>query len=182
VKVFAALIARWAGYTVAVEASAAGMATAGTVANVAWLPFLGTVGLLVAGFIALNKAIDAAQKKREKVLADAEKNGMSAIDLKNLYGITPERLANLSKIPTQMSAAPKMAKGGVVTRATNVIAGEAGPEAIIPLHKMGMMGGVTIINNIQGSVVTEKEIAVRVRDDLAQLMRRKGLNPSLLGV
>lgn len=33
-----------------------------------------------------------------------------------------------------------MADGGIVTRATTITAGEAGPEAIIPLDKMGSMG------------------------------------------
>jgi flagellar biosynthesis protein FliQ len=42
----------------------------------------------------------------------------------------------------QAQAIPQMAEGGIVTRATNIIAGEAGPEAIIPLNKM--MGGNTI--------------------------------------
>ena len=32
-----------------------------------------------------------------------------------------------------------MAKGGVVTKATNIIAGEAGAEAIIPLDKLPSM-------------------------------------------
>ena len=46
-----------------------------------------------------------------------------------------------------------MAEGGVVTRATTITAGEAGPEAIIPLDRMASMGfggngGVTI--NVNG--------------------------------
>jgi hypothetical protein len=46
-----------------------------------------------------------------------------------------------------------MAEGGVVTRATTITAGEAGPEAIIPLDRMGEFGmggggGVTI--NVNG--------------------------------
>jgi phage-related protein len=39
---------------------------------------------------------------------------------------------------------PKMADGGIVSKATNVIAGEAGPEAIVPLSQMG-----TIIQNFK---------------------------------
>ncbi len=42
----------------------------------------------------------------------------------------------------QAQAVPQLAEGGIVTRATNIIAGEAGPEAIIPLNKM--MGGSTV--------------------------------------
>jgi hypothetical protein len=38
------------------------------------------------------------------------------------------------------------AEGGIVTRPTRAIVGEAGPEAVIPLNKMGMMGGVHIEN------------------------------------
>jgi phage-related minor tail protein len=34
-----------------------------------------------------------------------------------------------------------MAEGGVVTRATTITAGEAGPEAIIPLDRLGEFGG-----------------------------------------
>jgi hypothetical protein len=46
-----------------------------------------------------------------------------------------------------------MAEGGVVTRATTITAGEAGPEAIIPLDRLGEFGmggggGVTI--NVNG--------------------------------
>jgi hypothetical protein len=35
---------------------------------------------------------------------------------------------------------------------------------------------------VQGSVVQEKDLAVSVRDNIAILMRRQGLNPSILGV
>jgi hypothetical protein len=45
----------------------------------------------------------------------------------------------------------KMAHGGIVDRPTPVIAGEAGPEAIIPLHKLGeMAGGGTLKARVSG--------------------------------
>jgi archaellum component FlaC len=45
----------------------------------------------------------------------------------------------------------KMAHGGIVDRPTPVIAGEAGPEAIIPLHKLGeMAGGGTLTARVSG--------------------------------
>ena len=182
VKMFAGLIARWAGYTVAVEAAGTATAAAGTAANVAWAPFLGTVGALVIAFVALNKLMDKAAKDREKRLADAEKDKNLANDLKNLYGITPDRLAALGSVKASISNVPRHAAGGIVTKPHIGMVGEAGPEAIIPLSKAGMFGGITIINNIQGAVVTEKEIAVRVRNDIAQLLRRKGLSTAILGV
>ena len=61
--------------------------------------------------------------------------------------------------------------------------GEAGTEAIIPLSKMGNMGGgINVVVNVQGSVVQEQDLAISVRDQIAILMRRRGLNPSILGV
>jgi hypothetical protein len=41
---------------------------------------------------------------------------------------------------------------------------------------------MTVIVNVAGSVTAEKDLAVTVRDNIAQLMRRRGLNPSILGV
>jgi hypothetical protein len=35
-----------------------------------------------------------------------------------------------------------LAEGGIVTGPTNALIGEAGPEAVIPLDKMGRMGSV----------------------------------------
>jgi hypothetical protein len=42
--------------------------------------------------------------------------------------------------------------------------------------------GMTSVNQIQGSVITQKDLSLAVRNDIAQLMRRKGLDPSILGV
>jgi hypothetical protein len=186
VKMFAAMIARWAGYTVAVEAAGtattvagAEIATAGAAAQVAWAPFLLTIAAIAAAFVGIKLVTDKLIVNREKLLTKGDKNLNS--DLKNLYGITPDRLSALNK-PSEIRSMPRHAKGGIVTRAHIGMIGESGPEAIIPLNKAGMFGGVTIINNIQGSVVTEKEIAVRVRNDMAQLLRRKGLSTAILGV
>ena len=44
------------------------------------------------------------------------------------------------------SAIPMMAAGGIVTSPTLAMIGEAGPEAVIPLNKMGGMGGGVTIN------------------------------------
>jgi hypothetical protein len=78
---------------------------------------------------------------------------------------------------------PMLANGGIVTSPTLAMIGEAGAEAVIPLSKMGGMGGgINVVVNVQGSVIQEKDLAVTVRDGIAQLMRRRGLNPSILGV
>ncbi len=45
---------------------------------------------------------------------------------------------------------PMLANGGVVTSATLALIGERGPEAVIPLDRMGQMGGTTIHVTVQG--------------------------------
>ena len=77
---------------------------------------------------------------------------------------------------------PMLANGGIVTSPTLAMIGEAGAEAVIPLSKMGGMGGMNIVVNVAGSVVQERDLAVTVRDNIAQLMRRRGVDPSILGV
>jgi hypothetical protein len=46
----------------------------------------------------------------------------------------------------------KMARGGIITHPTNILAGEAGPEAIIPLNKSGAVGGQTIHVHFHGDI------------------------------
>ena len=76
---------------------------------------------------------------------------------------------------------PMLAEGGIVTKPTLAMIGEAGAEAVIPLSKGGM-GGINVVVNVQGSVVQEQDLAVSVRDQIAILMRRRGLDPAILGV
>jgi hypothetical protein len=57
------------------------------------------------------------------------------------------------------------AKGGIVTSPTLGMVGEAGPEAIIPLSKMGSMGGVTVIVN---GDVSGTELIERVKSGIMQ--------------
>ena len=42
--------------------------------------------------------------------------------------------------------------------------------------------GINVVINVQGSVISERDLAVTVRDNIGILMRRQGLNPSILGV
>jgi phage-related minor tail protein len=77
---------------------------------------------------------------------------------------------------------PMLAEGGIVSKPTLAMIGEAGAEAVVPLNKMGGMGGINVVVNVGGSVVQEQDLAVSVRDQIAILMRRRGLNPSILGV
>jgi hypothetical protein len=55
------------------------------------------------------------------------------------------------------------AKGGIVTRPTLALVGEAGPEAIIPLNRSRGMGSTVININVAGSVLTDRDLAETVR-------------------
>jgi tape measure domain-containing protein len=56
---------------------------------------------------------------------------------------------------------PMMADGGIVTSPTLAVVGEAGPEAVVPLSRLGGMGGVTF--KITGSRADASAIAAEVR-------------------
>ena len=146
-------------------ATGATVASAGRVAALGW----GWLALALVTFTGIYTIAKKLQQRRQAQLNDPSKLPAWSVESNKVWK------------DTEMRAAPKMAAGGIVTRRTTAIIGESGPEAVIPLNK-GFGGGITIINNIQGSVVTEKEMSLRVRDDIAQLLRRKGLNTAILGV
>jgi hypothetical protein len=164
------MVASWTGFATKVEAAAAAttlagaeMAAAGTAAEVAWLPFLGTIGAVAA--LAAGSYV-AAKSMKKNVIPGIVK-GIENWALSIIPGVNM----------------PKHAAGGIVTRPQMGMLGEAGPEAIIPLNKAGGFGGgITIINNIQGSLVTEKQLAKQTLDNIGQLLRRQGASISVLGL
>lgn len=168
-------IALWAGYGTTVTVAGGEIAAAGVAVQVAWAPFLLTVAGIAAAFVGINLALNKMKKNREALLTDPNK--------------IPSWSTKSNKFfpNTEMRAAPH-AKGGIVVKPHVGLVGEAGPEAIIPLSKGKLSqyglggGGVTIVNNIQGSIMTEKDVAVVVRNNIAQLIRRKGLSTAFLGV
>ncbi len=71
---------------------------------------------------------------------------------------------NMSSEPTEM------AKGGVVTKATNIIAGEAGAEAIIPLDKLPSMlspqGSMDGLNAKFDEMISKLDELTNIRGDV----------------
>jgi len=81
------------------------------------------------------------------------------------------------------------ASGGAVAAGTQIMVGENGPELFTPTsggsitpHNLVGGSGMSVHIHVAGSVIHEKDLAVTVRDNIAQLMRRRGLNPAILGV
>jgi hypothetical protein len=65
---------------------------------------------------------------------------------------------------------PLMAEGGIVTKPTLAMIGEAGAEAVVPLDKMGGMG-TTVNVNVAGSVISEGQLQSVIQDALYNLNR-----------
>ena len=65
---------------------------------------------------------------------------------------------------------PFMAEGGVVSKPTIAMIGEAGAEAVIPLDRMGSMGTKVVVN-VQGSVISEGQLQSVIQDVLYNLNR-----------
>jgi hypothetical protein len=73
--------------------------------------------------------------------------------------------------PGRMSI-PRLAEGGIVSSPTLALIGEAGPEAVVPLDRMGTGGGVTI--NVTGGLATSAEIGESVVNALRAYSRSAG--------
>ena len=76
-----------------------------------------------------------------------------------------------------------MAKGGVVSSPTNAIIGEAGPEAVIPLDRMGGMGSDAVVSAIQqlGNEIKNLQVQVnmdgrKVADGVSKVVQRSTEN------
>jgi hypothetical protein len=68
---------------------------------------------------------------------------------------------------------PMLAEGGIVTGPTLAMIGEAGPEAVIPLSKMGGMGGGITVN-VTGGLATSAEIGQAIVNAIRAYNRSAG--------
>jgi hypothetical protein len=71
----------------------------------------------------------------------------------------------------ELKGIPALADGGIVTGPQLALIGEAGPEAVIPLDRMGSMGGNNVTINVQGADPNA------VVDALRRYMRTNGAVP-----
>ena len=70
---------------------------------------------------------------------------------------------------------PGMAEGGIVTSPTLAMIGEGGqPEAVIPLDKLGRMGGGNTTININGGLASSADIGVAVVNAIRAFNRQNG--------
>jgi hypothetical protein len=68
----------------------------------------------------------------------------------------------------KLNRMPMLAEGGIVNSPTAALIGEAGPEAVIPLNRMGTMGGSTVNIVVNGSVTSEGDLVNAIRNAILQ--------------
>ncbi len=107
-----------------------------------------------------------------RAVAEAARAVASALSSIHVPHLSIPGAGLLGKIPH-----PHLASGGIVTRPTLALIGEAGPEAVVPLGKgYGTGGGMTVNVYVAGSVTSEQNLAETIRRNL---LRTQGRNGSL---
>ena len=95
------------------------------------------------------------------------------------YGLAPGATAEEQRIWNSLGGGGSdliaMAHGGIATRPTRALIGEAGPEAVIPLSRGGGGMGWNLTVNVSGNVTrSEKELAEMVAGEIIKAMRGSG--------
>ena len=78
-----------------------------------------------------------------------------------------------SSISRLLGSVTPFADGGIVTKPTLGLVGEAGPEAIIPLTKAGALGGGGITINIAGTFMDDRAAARRMGDEIMNTLKQQ---------
>ena len=109
--------------------------------------------------LSFSKAVINSFEAYTKALADSA----NPVWAKIVLGLS---LANAAMI-----AAQPLAEGGIVTRPTHALIGEAGPEAIIPLEKAGnVIGDTNITVIVEGGIASEGRQVEEVAEELGFLI------------
>jgi hypothetical protein len=128
--------------------------------------------------------VDSAQKMVDGLVAELDlmtpklmkKMDEIASKMKRKVNIDVVITERVNKIVATVSGGiPQMAEGGIVNRPTLALIGEAGPEAVVPLSKMGGVGGGGDINiNVNGGMATSAEIGQSILNALRAYQRSAG--------
>ena len=134
------------------------------------------IGLLVAGIVALIAWLKPTWSDVVQFLVDVIMFPFNMlIELMNLIPKALNAIGgafgqdwSIPEIPKINIDIPKFAAGGVITTPTVGMIGEAGPEAVIPLDRLGGggNGGIYINMPIAGSVRTDRDLVNFIREAL----------------
>ena len=146
---------------------------------------IGLVVLAIAGLIAAFVLLE----KRFGLVTEALKIIGNVFEvflidpIRTLLGLIGKLISALGKIPGlgslgsfvggAIKGIPGLAAGGIVTQPTLAMIGEGGPEAVIPLDRMGG-GGSGITVNVMGGLSTSAEIGQAVVNAIRAYNRSAG--------
>jgi len=169
-----------------------GMVGAGfIVAASAALTALGPFGLIVAAIsaiISVGTALYTAWKTNFLGIQDITKSVVDFIKnaINSVLGVVQSLINALSsavnaakslvssvggRIKSGISKIIPFQEGGIVTKPILGMVGEAGPEAIIPLNRLGGLGTGGITINLQGDFYTDMEIAEKFGNAIAKVIK-----------
>lgn len=148
-------------------------------ANPIGLAIIAIAGL-VAAFVVLETRFGAVSDALK--IVGAVFNVFLINPIKVLLGLISQLISALGKIPGlgslgglvsgALKGIPGLAAGGIVTQPTLAMIGEKGPEAVIPLNRMGGGGGITV--NVMGGLSTSAEIGQAVVNAIRAYNRSAG--------
>jgi TP901 family phage tail tape measure protein len=144
----------WTGMTSAVENLASGLAVKvqdafGNAAQ--WL-----VDKMNVVIDAINGAIERLNRALEIDIPDVR---FTIPDYVPMVGGREVHIRTPNIDPPDIDPIPRLAEGGFVDQATLAIIGEAGPEAVVPLDRLGSMtGSQTIIVELDGRRIAESTV------------------------
>lgn len=131
----------------------------------AFEPFIGPKGGIgtttISPTISSNPAVQATF---EKVFTDMSAMGSNQTQ----SAVLALSSARYEALAAAYANRPKLADGGIVNSPTTALIGEAGPEAVIPLNRMGTMGGATVNIVVNGSVTSEGDLVNAIRNAILQ--------------
>jgi hypothetical protein len=115
----------------------------------------------------LKPAVDTYVRMMERYMLNPTDRNRDR--LQEAYDNLMEQANTTSEFVQGMFEDMPMASGGIVTRPTRALIGEAGPEAVIPLGRVGAGLGNTYI--IHGSMISERDVDRRVAAAVARKSR-----------
>ncbi len=115
---------------------------------------------------------DAIVANNKKLTLDAVNAQISAYkSLEEQIKKTASAQAS-SLIPSNLRAYTPYAEGGIVTKPTYALVGEAGPEAIIPLRGATSNGYGQVVININGGTYLSESVAVELGDKIIKRLKQ----------
>ncbi len=115
------------------------------------------IAWIMTKFVTATATVIANAWAPAAALASLATLGGNAAPAALAMGATVALSKGIANVNVGEASATPMATGGIVTRPTNALIGEAGPEAVIPLNKSGMFGNISIEINVNEPQIRDAE-------------------------